>query len=394
MAPLTSPEMHESDRKPNWNVMRTFDLTLHFDDETLGHDETGCYLCLLGCRKPLYQAGQVVAGHMVIRPVRNIHISGVSVIFSGRYVTKWREDQTTWGNYSLFYEEVVYVVEKRQMELDGQRYYRYDFEYRLPVDLPSSLKCADGKLAYCAQGVVHAQTGSDIYTNARRFRVWATVDTGRLPSSLRDPVERAEEQVCKSWLTGDDRVRVKLMLNVQTLVPGEPLVATATVDNLTSRAVGYSIALQQVMAFSAILGCENRGKHSTPLYHRRRHRKQTTKDLASSGVVAVTPHTAVTARRIFSIPRALLPSSQSHISVPHPLRQHGDIISPEIYVSYVVKLSVSSESSGSELSIPIEVDIGTTDSRSQQHKTDDAASTIETECSLYSHSLYSHSGII
>jgi len=37
------------------------------------------------------------------------------VIFSGRYVTKWREDQTTWGNYSLFYEEVVYVVEKRQM---------------------------------------------------------------------------------------------------------------------------------------------------------------------------------------------------------------------------------------------------------------------------------------
>jgi len=76
MAPLTSPEMHESDRKPNWNVMRTFDLTLHFDDETLGHDETGCYLCLLGCRKPLYQAGQVVAGHMVIRPVRNIHISG------------------------------------------------------------------------------------------------------------------------------------------------------------------------------------------------------------------------------------------------------------------------------------------------------------------------------
>jgi len=94
----------------------------------------------------------------------------------------------------------------------------------------------------------------------------------------------------------------------------------------------------QVMAFSAILGCENRGKHSTPLYHRRRHRKQTTKDLASSGVVAVTPHTAVTARRIFSIPRALLPSSQSHISVPHPLRQHGDIISPEIYVSYVVKV--------------------------------------------------------
>lgn len=76
MAPLALPEVHESDRKPNWNVLRTFDLTLHYDDETLGHDETGCYLCLLGCRKPLYLAGQVVSGHMVIRPVRNLLITG------------------------------------------------------------------------------------------------------------------------------------------------------------------------------------------------------------------------------------------------------------------------------------------------------------------------------
>ena len=68
--------MLDADRKPDWSVVRMFDLTLHYEDETLGHDETGCYLCLLGCRKPLYQAGSVITGHMVVRPVRNLHISG------------------------------------------------------------------------------------------------------------------------------------------------------------------------------------------------------------------------------------------------------------------------------------------------------------------------------
>ena len=58
------------------------------------------------------------------------------------------------------------------------------------------------------------------------------------------------------------------------------------------------------------------------------------------------------------------------------------------------QLAVTSESNVSELCIPIEVEVGTTDSRSQRNKADDAASTIETECSLYSHSLYSHSGIL
>ena len=41
--------------------------------------------------------------------------SGVSVIFGGRYVMKWKEDGITWGNCSLFYEEIVQVVEQRKI---------------------------------------------------------------------------------------------------------------------------------------------------------------------------------------------------------------------------------------------------------------------------------------
>ena len=39
----------------------------------------------------------------------------MSVIFGGRYVTNWKEDGITWGNCSLFYEEVVHVVAQRKI---------------------------------------------------------------------------------------------------------------------------------------------------------------------------------------------------------------------------------------------------------------------------------------
>ena len=54
------------------------------------------------------------------------------------------------------------------------------------------------------------------------------------------------------------------------------------------------------------------------------------------------------------------------------------------------QLTITPEYDGSKLIIPVDVDIGTTDSRSQQdEKSGDAvsSSTIETDCSIYSHSL-------
>ena len=132
--------------------------------------------------------------------------------------------------------------------LDGKRYYRYDFEYRLPIDLPSSLKATDGKLVYSARGVVHLQTGSDVYTNAKRFRVRATVDIARLPSSLREPTEGASGKMCTSWLTDDDHIRARLTLNSQALVSGQPLIAMATVDNVTQCDVSYCITFEQVLS--------------------------------------------------------------------------------------------------------------------------------------------------
>ena len=89
-----------------------------------------------------------------------------------------------------------------------------------------------------------------MYTNAKRFRVRATVDIARLPSSFHGPVERDSENMCHSverdsenlcnlWLTDDDQIRAKLTLNNQAIVPGQPLIAMAIVDNLTPCDVSY-----------------------------------------------------------------------------------------------------------------------------------------------------------
>ena len=75
MPPLAGQEMLDADRKPNWNVVRMFDLTLHYDDEILGHDETGCYVCLSAVGSPSIR--RVVSSRgTCLRPVRNLHISG------------------------------------------------------------------------------------------------------------------------------------------------------------------------------------------------------------------------------------------------------------------------------------------------------------------------------
>ena len=87
-----------------------------------------------------------------------------------------------------------------------------------------------------------------MYTNAKRFRVRADVDIARLPSSLHVPAERTNGKMNNSWLTDDDHIRAKLTLNNQAIVSGQPLIAMATVDNLTPYDVSYIITFQQVLS--------------------------------------------------------------------------------------------------------------------------------------------------
>ena len=55
--------------------VRKFDLVLHHEDGT-EYDGNGCFSCFLGCKKPLYPAGQHITGYLLIRPMRRLVITG------------------------------------------------------------------------------------------------------------------------------------------------------------------------------------------------------------------------------------------------------------------------------------------------------------------------------
>ena len=57
------------------NVFRKLDLVLHRDDG-LEYDENGCMPCIPGCRKPVYESGQLITGYLLVRPTRKMVITG------------------------------------------------------------------------------------------------------------------------------------------------------------------------------------------------------------------------------------------------------------------------------------------------------------------------------
>ena len=73
------------------------------------------------------------------------------------------------------------------------KWHRFDFEYRLPPELPTSFKEREGKLVYFATAVVVQPHGADIETHEFHFHVDGQLDVEALPARLRSPVERKVE---------------------------------------------------------------------------------------------------------------------------------------------------------------------------------------------------------
>ena len=74
----TPSQLANSEYARRWhqlNVMRKFDLVL-IHDSGVEYDGTGCVPCIPSCRKPVYEAGQMISGYLLVRPSKKIVISG------------------------------------------------------------------------------------------------------------------------------------------------------------------------------------------------------------------------------------------------------------------------------------------------------------------------------
>lgn len=73
------------------HCMRKFDLILHHDNG-LEYDENGClFPCIPGCKKPVYCAGQMISGYLLVRPTKKL-------VITGEYNNIYHESIKTTGN--------------------------------------------------------------------------------------------------------------------------------------------------------------------------------------------------------------------------------------------------------------------------------------------------------
>ena len=146
------------------------------------------------------------------------------------------------------------------------RWYRFDFEYRIPHGLPTSFKESDGKLMYYACGSVTQPDGPDIETFDTQFHVKGFVDIDTLPPTLHNPVERRNEKVyqrvingsqmlavadeehasCDASMGDDFQASATLCLNSQAFTVGQHIIADVVVENCTNGILLCTLKMEQV----------------------------------------------------------------------------------------------------------------------------------------------------
>lgn len=161
------------------------------------------------------------------------------------------------------------------------RWYRFDFEYRLPSSLPTSFKQPDGKLIFYASGSLTRDNGTIIETLNSHFHVRGKMDIDHLPPILHESIRRKKVKVfehcsnCIRYNHGhinmenaraplrhdeDDtsvdsdsetrQVRAAISLNSQAFTHGQHVIAEVTLDNCTNGHVSYAAKFEQVQCLA------------------------------------------------------------------------------------------------------------------------------------------------
>ncbi|ELU06695.1 hypothetical protein CAPTEDRAFT_220151 [Capitella teleta] len=331
--------------------------------------------------------------------------SDVSVHFGGKFETKWTDAHMQYSSQSVIYAEEQRVIRNRKIPLDC-RWYRFDFEHRIPSSLPTSFKHHEGRLLFYASGVLLRDNGALLETLNAHFHVKGRTDIDGLPAVLHESVRRKQSRVfekCPSATRqkqhnhnhnaiglesaraplrhdedddvtsldsdGEQRqVKAAISLNSQAFAHGQHVIAEVTLDNSTNGQVSYTAKFEQVMTFEADFVRPSVGGQRNPTAQVP-HSKTSSKVLAASPLIRVDPGCTEASSCMFDIP-AVIPSTPSRYMLPGV--SHLGIRRPLITIAYFVKLEIKPEWHEDGFNIPVEIKIGSIDSNIRNQNSPEA----------------------
>ncbi|XP_050401776.1 arrestin domain-containing protein 3 [Patella vulgata] len=213
----------------------------------------------------VYFAGDILQGHVNIELNEAMKLKGIRVIFRGKAFVHWT-DQNMRGPGESRYREIRHhsateeyfdvsntllskdPATKSETRVIPAGQYTYPFQFQLPSNIPSSFEGQYGHIRYYIKVMIEKPWRCD-YTCQKVYTVICPLDLNRDPAAA-TPIrsQKQKKLCCLCCRTGP--VSATLSLNQRGFVSGETIHVDAEITNLTRRKMGAtSIELKMTTTF-------------------------------------------------------------------------------------------------------------------------------------------------
>ncbi|XP_064620480.1 arrestin domain-containing protein 3-like [Lineus longissimus] len=213
-------------------------------------------------QEPVYQAGELVKGHLNMEVLDEIAVRGVTVLFTGGAYCHWTEQVTRGTGDSRrtetrhYKSHEGYFTQKIDFPLDNKDHkitpgrYTHNFSYTLPQNLPSSYEGLLGKIRFQATARCEIIDGRDKVVS-RPFTVIAHKDLNQI-EGLSSPEQREKQKTLCCLCCESGPIQVVFRMEKTGYVPGEAIPLNAEITNNSNRTVFRSKAgLKQCVTYRA-----------------------------------------------------------------------------------------------------------------------------------------------
>ncbi|XP_046545836.1 arrestin domain-containing protein 3-like [Haliotis rubra] len=214
----------------------------------------------------VYFAGQMLQGHVILELNEPVKLKGIRITFRGRAFVHWTEQLMRGPGESRFREIRHHAAKEEYFDVshpliprgsgnnDEKRIlapgqYTYPFQFELPANLPSSFEGQHGYLRYWIKVTMEKPWKND-YSTKKVFTVLCPMDLNREPSSgVASPSVKKNKRLC-CLCCRSGPVSAVLSVQQKGFVPGEAIVITGEVNNMSSRKMGgSSVELKMTTVF-------------------------------------------------------------------------------------------------------------------------------------------------
>ncbi|XP_032788327.2 arrestin domain-containing protein 17 isoform X1 [Daphnia magna] len=194
-----------------------------------------------------YIPGHVVSGTVVVWGTSKVNLNGSYIEVEGRAKVAWNENDVSYCAQNSYLNLKILLTHDSSPSAVFTNGVRFPFKFALPLEIPSSYEGKSGNIRYSIKAVLRRRSLFK-FDNVSRvyFTVNAIVDLSKDETSsfpLRESLSKPR--------SGLKRIMADAWLDKTGYIPGEEIQFNATIDNYSGKSVrGTTVQLIQYTIFT------------------------------------------------------------------------------------------------------------------------------------------------